>query len=327
MALPATFDTATLTRRYITLSGVPMSGTVTATIVGADFLQSLETLDVIVPVSQTATLDADGRFVMTVPVTDDPDVAPTFGYAITELLTAPGGEQVRRTYTVAVPVGLSGQTINLAALNPVVAGELGGTTALTSTTGDLRYVRQDPDTGDLIGVDGQPVEVGTDLEAGTAGRAVLAAETVTAAQDAIALAAFVQTAVAALVTNAPAALNTLGELADALGDNPNLASDLLAAIALKADATHGHTAAQITDATTLGRVLLQASSLAAARDAISVPARATTKYIRLYTGSAWPARPSAAEYPAGMVEAISTPFVGAPAPTGALVGDAWEAAE
>lgn len=56
----------------------------------------------------------------------------------------------------------------------------------------------------------------------------------------IATTAFVSAAVTALVNAAPGLLNTLDELAAALGDDPNFATTVLAAIAGKADLAHSH---------------------------------------------------------------------------------------
>lgn len=63
----------------------------------------------------------------------------------------------------------------------------------------------------------------------------------------IATTAFVKTAIAALVGSAPAALDTLEELARALAGDANLKATLLAEIAKKANLSHTHTMAQITD--------------------------------------------------------------------------------
>lgn len=52
----------------------------------------------------------------------------------------------------------------------------------------------------------------------------------------------VDTAVAALVASAPAALDTLNELAAALGDDANFASTVTTALAGKSDTTHDHDA-------------------------------------------------------------------------------------
>ena len=63
----------------------------------------------------------------------------------------------------------------------------------------------------------------------------------------IATTAFVKTASAALVGAAPAALDTLEELARALAGDANLKATLLEEISKKANANHTHTMAQITD--------------------------------------------------------------------------------
>lgn len=59
----------------------------------------------------------------------------------------------------------------------------------------------------------------------------------------IATTAFVQSAVSGLVDSAPQTLDTLNELAAALGDDPNFATTIATQIGGKADATHSHDAA------------------------------------------------------------------------------------
>jgi hypothetical protein len=58
---------------------------------------------------------------------------------------------------------------------------------------------------------------------------------------------FVNTAVSNLVDAAPGALDTLNELAAALNDDANFATTITSAIADKADASHTHAIADITD--------------------------------------------------------------------------------
>ncbi len=57
----------------------------------------------------------------------------------------------------------------------------------------------------------------------------------------------VSAAVASLLDSAPGALDTLNELAAALGDDPNFATTITSALAGKAALNHTHTASQITD--------------------------------------------------------------------------------
>jgi hypothetical protein len=61
---------------------------------------------------------------------------------------------------------------------------------------------------------------------------------------------FVSTAVSSLVDSAPSTLDTLNELAAALGDDANFATTVTSAIAEKADAVHTHTVSDIADLTT-----------------------------------------------------------------------------
>ena len=56
----------------------------------------------------------------------------------------------------------------------------------------------------------------------------------------VATTAFVQSAVSGLVDSAPQTLDTLNELAAALGDDPNFATTIATQIGGKADATHSH---------------------------------------------------------------------------------------
>ncbi|MFI8664215.1 hypothetical protein ACIGKR_29760 [Rhodococcus qingshengii] len=91
----------------------------------------------------------------------------------------------------------------------------------------------------------------------------LAAKMTEAQAEAIATAA-----IAAWVGNAPEALDTLAELAAALGNDPNFATTVMAAIGQRAMASHSHVAAEISDATTVGRNVMKAADAAAARGAI-----------------------------------------------------------
>lgn len=59
----------------------------------------------------------------------------------------------------------------------------------------------------------------------------------------------ISSAVSGLVDTAPATLDTLNELAAALGDDPNFATTVTNSIAAKADATHTHPLADVTDVT------------------------------------------------------------------------------
>lgn len=79
----------------------------------------------------------------------------------------------------------------------------------------------------------------------------------------IATSAFVQAAIAALLNSAPGALDTLDELAAALGDDANFAATMTTALAGKAAVSHSHSASEISDSTAAGRAMLLAATAAA----------------------------------------------------------------
>lgn len=78
----------------------------------------------------------------------------------------------------------------------------------------------------------------------------------------------VQSGIDDLVGAAPDALDTLHELADALGNDPNFATTVTNQIAGKANTAHTHVATDITDSSAVGRSVLAATNAAAARNAI-----------------------------------------------------------
>lgn len=67
---------------------------------------------------------------------------------------------------------------------------------------------------------------------------------------------------------APDALDTLLELANALGNDPNFAETITAQIAGKADKVHTHKVDDITDFSTIGRALAKTPTAADARNEI-----------------------------------------------------------
>lgn len=85
----------------------------------------------------------------------------------------------------------------------------------------------------------------------------------------LATAAFVQAAVAALVNAAPGALDTLKELADAIGDDANYAATITAALAGKQPFDSDLTAIAALATTTYGRALLTLANAAALRTAVA----------------------------------------------------------
>lgn len=119
----------------------------------------------------------------------------------------------------------------------------------------------------------------------------LAAKMTEAQADAIATAA-----IAAWVDNAPEALDTLAELAAALGNDPNFATTVMAAIGQRAMASHTHEAANITDATTVGRNVIKAADAAAARTAIGAGTGNGTSNLAIGTTSSTALRGDANQF-------------------------------
>lgn len=70
---------------------------------------------------------------------------------------------------------------------------------------------------------------------------------VSTAVSGLASESFVNTAIANLADSAPATLDTLNELAAALGDDPNFATTITNSIAAKADSSHNHAISDVTN--------------------------------------------------------------------------------
>lgn len=97
----------------------------------------------------------------------------------------------------------------------------------------------------------------------------------------------IDTAVSNLVDTAPTTLDTLNELAAALNDDPNFATTIATQISGKADASHTHTLADVTDvtatATELNYVSGVTSGLQAQIDAIPSGTRTLLQEINITT--------------------------------------------
>lgn len=81
---------------------------------------------------------------------------------------------------------------------------------------------------------------------------------------------FVAAGLASLVASSPAALDTLNELAAALGNDANFATTVTNALAGKAAASHTHAVADLSDASANARSLLQAANYAAMRTLLAL---------------------------------------------------------
>jgi hypothetical protein len=113
MALPASLSTAIITGTYVDLLGNPVRGSLTFE--PQTILKEVTQNVIIMPVTILKTLDATGSFSITLPVTNDADVAPQpFIYDITENFS--GG----RTFQIALPLSIANTTQNLADLLPAV---------------------------------------------------------------------------------------------------------------------------------------------------------------------------------------------------------------
>ena len=109
MALPSNLSTRIVTGNYVSPDGTPIAGQIRFTL--PDSLIVASQGQIVVESSKTATLDANGSFSVTIPVTNDVDASPlNYLYTVNELF--PGG----RTYTISLPAG---STINIATIAPV----------------------------------------------------------------------------------------------------------------------------------------------------------------------------------------------------------------
>lgn len=127
MALPAEYNTGTVTGTYVMIDGSNAQGTVTFTPrVNRILVSAAET--VILPKTITATL-VDGAFSVTLPATNDADVSPSnFTYRVVENITGGGGS----TYDINV---LTGETLDL---STILSGSIssGGSTIIKGEKGD-----------------------------------------------------------------------------------------------------------------------------------------------------------------------------------------------
>lgn len=133
MPLPASFGTITVTGTYLTFLGAPASGTVTFQPPTNIFLKVTDVDVMVTPDPIVVTLDTAGAFSVVLPLTNDPDVVPSFTYAVTEQVTG-----LRRQYNVEVPVSLLPGPVDLSDLAPTGSVTV-GTTALTKVVADTLY--------------------------------------------------------------------------------------------------------------------------------------------------------------------------------------------
>jgi hypothetical protein len=113
MALPSSVSTVTVVGSYVNLIGNPISGSITFQPV--TILKETNLNVIVMPTYINKTLDANGSFSVTLPVTDDTDVTPEpFVYTVVENFTN------GRTFKMALPSSLVGTSVNLADVLPSV---------------------------------------------------------------------------------------------------------------------------------------------------------------------------------------------------------------
>lgn len=133
MPLPAAFDTITVTGTYVDFLGAAGTGTITFTPNPAAWLKATASDVVIVPKPRSVTLSASGTFSIALPVTNDPDVLPSFSYTVTEDVSG-----FTRTQAIEIPATLLPGPVDLSDLTTTGAVPT-GTTALTKTVADTLY--------------------------------------------------------------------------------------------------------------------------------------------------------------------------------------------
>ncbi|HEY2086266.1 MAG TPA: hypothetical protein VGH54_09605 [Mycobacterium sp.] len=131
MALPAEWDTRVVERIYLAWDGTPLQGTVTFK--GDVPVETAAEDTVVMPKTQSATLDSAGKLSVTLRVTDDPDMHNhDFTYTVVETLHDTDNNQYNATYHVPIPRG-SG-ALQLGTLDPIPAGA--GVVPLPGAKGD-----------------------------------------------------------------------------------------------------------------------------------------------------------------------------------------------
>ncbi|KNB50099.1 hypothetical protein [Streptomyces caatingaensis] len=252
--LPNTIPTVTVTARYLTPDGLPLSGNVTFR---APTLLTHTGSDTILGGPITAPLDGDGRIKAVLPATDTPGMNPAgWTYTVVEALS---GLPVNRTYDIVLPAAQ--KTVDLADLAPV-----------------------DPEAPHYVAVPGPPGPAGDPGPAGPAGAPGLVQSVNGKSAAAITLAAAdVQAVPAASVGRAggvaaldasgkvpaaqlpPGAVAPVSSVNDKKGDVKLVASDVGALDQAAADLRYVQQSAAVLSVNgRTGQVVLDATALGAA---------------------------------------------------------------
>jgi hypothetical protein len=286
MALPVSFGTITVTGKYVDFTGIPAVGTVTFSPPSNIFLKVTDVDIMVTPKAIEVTLDVEGAFSVTLPLSDDPQVTPSFTYSVTESVTG-----LRRAYNVEIPSSLLPGPVDLSDLAPTGAS-VTGTTALTRLVADTLYAPIG-DAGAVDSVNGQTGVVV--LTAASVGAAATshghATADVTGLDTALAgKAPTSHTHTTANVTGLDAAL--AGKAAASHAHATSDVTGLDTALAGKAASSHTHTTAQVTGLDTA--LAGKASTAAASETAAGIVELATPAESRTGTD------PAKAVTPAGM---------------------------
>lgn len=130
MPFPGDWDLVEVRGEYIGTDGLPMSGRVIYTPAVKRVIDSTVTV-ILIGKPRVATLDNQGKFVIEMPATDDPDINPSgFTYQVKEDFTGGGGD----TYYIEVPISALFDGVEMAALSPVDWD--GGTPVVRGPKGD-----------------------------------------------------------------------------------------------------------------------------------------------------------------------------------------------
>ena len=109
MPLPGNLTQRTVEGWFVDFSGNAIAGQISFSL--PESLIDASAGTIIVESSETATLDSNGQFTVSIPITNDGDISPaSFQYTVRELFT--GG----RTYSISLP---SGATVDIATLAPI----------------------------------------------------------------------------------------------------------------------------------------------------------------------------------------------------------------
>lgn len=201
----------------------------------------------------------------------------------TDLVAARGAEPTLADKIIALEAAIAGGGAPLSDDDPADLGTVDPGIAVEASRAD--HVHAMPDAAD-VGADPDGSAAAaliaaasyTDTEVGD--EAIARADADTAHADIVdgtahGISGLIAAAIAALVDSSPGTLDTLNELADALGDDPNFATTVTNLIAGKQDGDADLTAIAALTTTTFGRAFLTLADAPAGRAALALGTAAT----------------------------------------------------